>query len=240
MEQKTASDGGEVENSERNIDVGDPAQAGDLVEGDVVTPFSDDDDALYEVVEIWREEDSLTDPLRVKLQDSEGNKDVLAGTVCRHSLVETAGDSDDNDESADDESETYNLKVSADTVVNGLKINSKPGENRKVLFRPKVGGSYGEGVLRDVRGLMWDGEAPPQIRPKAFLPDEFAGADYLETRREGKRIAEGEGDDPEEAAEVAAEIWEEDVRRALKEQIVVKPRFPEETKTVYNIEYVDE
>lgn len=144
----------------------------------------------------------------------------------------------DTDAAADD-AQTYDLTVYADTVVQGLKINSKPGEQRKVLWHKGMGG-YGEGVLRDVRGLMWDGEAPPQLRPKAFLPDDFPGADYLETRAEGRRVAEEEGEDPEEGAELAAEVWEEDVRRALKDRIVVEARFEEETRTVYNIEYVDE
>lgn len=138
-----------------------------------------------------------------------------------------------------DEVETYSLEVSKDTVVNGLKINSKPGEQRTILFKKQIGGGRGEGTLRDVRGLYWDGDAPIQLRPKAFLPDEFDGsADYLETRLEGKRISEEEGEDPKGGAELAAEMWEEDARRALKEEIVVEARFEEETKKVYEIEYV--
>lgn len=137
----------------------------------------------------------------------------------------------------DDSTETYNLRVDPDTVIAGLKINSKPGEERRVLFHKGMGG-YGNGTLRDVRGLMWDGEGPIQLRPRDFLSEDVG--DYLEARTEGKRVADEEGDDPEEGADLAAEVWEEQARAWLQEEIVVEPRFEEETKKVYNIEYVED
>lgn len=152
---------------------------------------------------------------------------------------QTASDGGNDEANDSDEVETHNLKVSADTVVNGLKINDQPGEQRMILFRKQIGWGHGEGVLRDVRGLYWDGEAPPQLRPRAFVDmDHFA---YLsEDKRAAREIAEEEGEDPGELAEEAVEIWEDHVRAGLKDEIVVEARLPEETKTVYNIEYVDE
>lgn len=137
----------------------------------------------------------------------------------------------------ENETETYSLTVDPDTVISGLKINSEPGEERRVVFRPKAGGGYGEGVLRDVRGLRWDGDAPPILRPRAFVREPVGS--YLEARSEGARIAEEEGDDPEVGAENAAEAWESQARQWLQDEIVVEPRFPEETRTVYRIDYED-
>lgn len=138
-----------------------------------------------------------------------------------------------------DEAQTHDLEASADTIVNGLKINDRPGEQRKVLFRKQIGGGRGEGVLRDVRGLHWGGDAPIQLRPKAFVDMDHFGR-LSEDKREARKIAEEEGEDPDELAEEAAEIWEEHVRAGLKDEIVVEGRVPEETKTVYNIEYVED
>lgn len=171
----------------------------------------------------YKDERSLSGGDRLTLRDADGRKVVASISLASSEDVTT-----------------YELRVDADTVINGLKINDRPGERRTILFRPRAGGGYGEGVLRDVRGMHWDGEAPPQLRPQAFVPDHDHGPGLLETMSEGARIAEEEGDDPEEAREVAAEIWEEDMRAMLQERIVVEPRFPEETKTVYEIEYVDE
>lgn len=140
--------------------------------------------------------------------------------------------------SNDEQTETYDLRVDADTVIQGLKINSRPGEERRVLFRSQAGGGYGAGVLRDVRGLMWDGEAPPQLRPQDFIREDLESPQ--EARLEARRVAEEEGDDPEAAEEVAMELWEDQARGWLQDQIVVEPRFPEENRTVYNIEYVSD
>jgi hypothetical protein len=138
--------------------------------------------------------------------------------------------------SADSDAEqTYKLTVDPDTIIAGLKINSKPGEQRSVLFHKNMHGEYGTGTLRDVRGLMWDGEGPIQLRPQDFLREDVG--DYLEARAEGKRVAEAEGADPDEGAEVAAEEWEDQARQWLQEEIVVEPRIPEETRTVYHISY---
>jgi hypothetical protein len=137
--------------------------------------------------------------------------------------------------SADTDAQTYEITVDPDAVITGLKINSKPGEDRSVVFHRNMHGEYGEGTLRDVRGLMWDGEGPILLRPQDFLEDDVG--DYLETRAEGKRAAEQEGEDPEEGAEVAAEVWEEQARQWLQEEIVVEPRLPEEERTVYHVSY---
>lgn len=137
-----------------------------------------------------------------------------------------------------DEVETYSLEVSKDTVVNGLKINDRPGEQRTVLFRKKMGGGRGEGTLRDVRGLHWDGDSPIQLRPREFVADvPFAGP--AETRSEARDIAEEEAADPDEEAEIAMEQWESFVRGQLKDEIVVEPIEPEGTTTIYEIEYVE-
>jgi hypothetical protein len=138
--------------------------------------------------------------------------------------------------SADPDAEqTYELTVDPDTVITGLKINSNPGEERRVLFHKNMHGAYGTGTLRDVRGLMWDGEGPIQLRPQDFVREDVG--DYLEARAEGKRVAKQEGEDPQEGAEVAAEVWEEQARQWLQEEIVVEPRVPEETRTVYQVSY---
>jgi len=138
--------------------------------------------------------------------------------------------------SADSDAEqTYELTVDPDTVITGLKINSKPGEERRVLFHKDMHGNYGSGTLRDVRGLMWDGEGPIQLRPRDFLREDIG--DYLEARTQGKRVAEEEGGDPDKGAEIAAKEWEDQARAWLQEEIVVEPRFPEETRTVYHISY---
>lgn len=136
------------------------------------------------------------------------------------------------------EVETHNLKVNADTIVNGLKINDKPGEKRVVLF-PKQLDGRGEGVLRDVRGQHWDGDAPVQLQPSAFVPDELA-RDLKAMRVESREMARDEGENEDEWADEIMDVWESDVRSTLKDDIVVKARFPEETKTLYKIEYVDE
>lgn len=145
-----------------------------------------------------------------------------------------------NTDSTDDseEVEAYRLKVSKDTVINGLKISSRPGEERTVLFPKQIGGGRGDGKLRDVRGLRWDGDAPIQIAPKSFLPRDFA-SDPSGLVHEARSEAKKEGEDPDEWEEVAMETWEGDARRALKEEIVVPARFEEDTKTVYEIEYVE-
>jgi hypothetical protein len=136
------------------------------------------------------------------------------------------------------EVKTYNLEVSEDTIINGLKRNDMPGEQRTVLFRKQIGGGHGEGTLRDVRGMHWDGGAPIQLRPREFVDEDVQSPQ--EARAEARRIAEEEGGDPDEAADAATGVWEDYYRGQLKDQIVVKPRFPEETKTVYNIEYVED
>jgi hypothetical protein len=134
-----------------------------------------------------------------------------------------------------DAEQAHELTVDPDTIISGLKINSKPGEERRVLFHKNMHGNYGSGTLRDVRGLMWDGEGPIQLRPRDFLREDIG--DYLEARTQGKRVAEEEGGDPDKGAEVAAKEWEDQARAWLQEEIVVEPRIPEETRTVYHISY---
>lgn len=142
----------------------------------------------------------------------------------------------DNTETNDEQN--HNLRVSPDTIISGLKINDRPGEQRTVLFRKQVGGGRADGTLRDVRGMHWDGDAPIQLRPQTFTKDDVESP--AEARSLARRIAEKEGGDAEEAVEIAMEIWEDHYRNRLKEQIVIPPRFPGETKTVYNVTYKNE
>ena len=137
-----------------------------------------------------------------------------------------------------DDVQTYNLEVDPDTVIDGLKINDRPGEQRNVLFHKDMHGDYGTGTLRDVRGLHWDGAAPIQLRPKQFVSEPIESP--AEARSRARDIAEERGDDPEEAADAAMDVWEDHCRGRLQEEIVVEARFPEETTTIYTVEYVDE
>lgn len=135
------------------------------------------------------------------------------------------------------ETETHNLRVDPDTVIAGLKINSKPGEQRRVVFHHAIGGGFGDGGLEDIQGMMWDGNSPIIIRPRDFVPDEIG--DPGAARRIAREEAETEDADPDEWEEEALEVWESDARSTLQEEIVVEPRHPEETRTVYQIEYVE-
>ena len=129
------------------------------------------------------------------------------------------------------------LEVAPDTVIEGLKRNSEAGERRKILFKHQIGGGYGRGALRDVRGLMWDGEAPPQFRPEAFIREPLP--DFLETMAEGRQWAEEEGEDPEWGAEIAVEEWESQARAWLQDWFVIEPVGPEFERTIVLVDYVE-
>lgn len=145
-------------------------------------------------------------------------------------------------DATDDQPKTIELAVAPETVIRGLELNSKPGTSRSIVFQHSAHGGYGEGVLRDVSGIRWDGEAPPVLQPRAFIEDaDYVGLDVGEARRIAREEAEKEGEaDPDAWADEAAEEWRDQMRALLKDEIVVEGRFPEETDTVYHIEYVED
>jgi len=142
----------------------------------------------------------------------------------------------------DDDAEiAETLAVSPETVIRGLQLTDKPGVSRKIVFSTRVGsgGALGEGVLQDTSNLSYNGEPPIQLSPSAFVPDYLRSPSPAErTAREEARSLDGE--DEEEWEEMAREEWERQVRRSLKDQIKIRPVYPEEESTVYAINYSDD
>lgn len=140
---------------------------------------------------------------------------------------------EDNGAMADEE--TIHLTVDPDTIIKGVKLDDTPGVSRSVVFHRKLGGGFKPGTLRDVTGLRWGGEGPIIMDPMSFVPDEYKSPSTLVSA--ARHDAKKEDEDPDEWEETALEVWETDARRGLKEEVVVEPRFPEENRTVYHIEY---
>ena len=118
------------------------------------------------------------------------------------------------------ERQTLHIKIDAERVVNVIKRNMQgtstinfvyhhPDKSEQPLEKPDVR------ETRDKRFVS---------NPFIISPIKFVDTNprhIADVKRTARELAEQEGDDPEQYQEEAVEVWEDNVRNMLQEEIVL-------------------